>query len=188
MKTATKEILVSLVLILTTTLTGCFGIGIGEYANYYIEEFYEFTRLYSDQRVAYILDGNLDFAKVEDVVIVPMAKENRHEYCTFSVLLYSSDEPNSIQISDFSLSVQNGIALYECDYIESSTEWETLTDDLLINSITICTLEKNENWFFDESNLSWSFQVTVESSTGVLQETFHYDMVVSKHKTLTFPT
>ena len=52
----------------------------------------------------------------------------------------------------------------------------------------LCLNNYVQNWFFDESNLSWSFQVTVESSTGVLQETFHYDMVVSKHKTLTFPT
>ena len=177
-------ILLSLIILLTT---GCQMAD--SYMLFSIEAFDAFQKLYENaDKEAYLNDGKLDFAKVNDVAIVPFVKEISHEECALFVYAYTLTEQRFVGIDNITLVTQDGKKLVENLSGGQLQNWENATDAMSYGFIKVANFALTEDWYTSGNKLMLSFRVVVGEENSVAEKEITHTISLVRYKSFLMPT
>lgn len=176
-------------IIIMCVLILCMFMGCGQrvkgYTSFSIDEYDEFFDLVSDSdRENYIRKGNLDFSKIQDVILVPFVKETTHTECAIFLYGYSLNVNRTVQVNYVMLTAPNGAVICEDIPTEQEMSWEPATDSMTKGILWLQTFEKDSSWFYNDSKLHLSIELVVEGEPKVMS----YEISLIGHTSVLLPT
>ena len=183
------NILIFIIISLIFTFAGCNNF-VDSYTSFYIEEFDEFFNIkVLSEKESYIKSGNLDFAKMDDLIICPFIKETTHEECTLFLYVYTiSDIRSNVTINSVNLCSKNNIEILKEFSEKDINEFSLVTDGMLLSTTVISDFDKNETWFYSGNELQLSLKISVDNQTTIIEDTLNYTINLIGHKSHLMPT
>lgn len=173
-----------LLLLTACLLCGCSKV-VGGYPTYSIQEFDDFWTLdEASAQEQYICDGNLNFAKVQNLIVVPFLKVSSHTETTLFLHIYSISEPPIGLMFNYTLTSSNGETISAASGIETHIEWTQLTDNLKKGTIEVQSFTNDSNWFYDDNKLELLLEFNID---GIITSAA-YEINIIGHQYPAFPT
>ena len=183
------NILIFIIISLIFTFAGCKTIA-NSYTSFSIEEFDEFFNITEiSEKESYIKSGNMDFAKIDDLIICPFIKETTHEECSLFLYVYTtSNNRSNVTINSVSICSKNNIEILKELSEKDINEFSPATDGMLLSVTVISDFDKNKTWFYSGNELQLSLQISVDNQTTIIEDTVNYTINLIGHKKHLMPT
>lgn len=184
-----RRILFVLIFFVITKLAGCYEL-IDSIKKFPIEEYKEFDGMdYIGKKFEeYILSGKLDFAKIEDIYILPFMKE----YCeeTTSILglgvnAYTKQDIDGLVIDHLSLVDENGMVIFEESFPNNWKYYENESipmGELKIWHLDFAT-EVTDDWGYHGNDLILNMQVSVQKGEQIITRDISFHAEIIQYRT-----
>ena len=155
-----------------------------------IKEYQAFSEIHdAAEKEAYIRNGNLDFAMVDEFYVFPHLKAISYEECNCVIYVYALNNSNKqITVNSASLCTKDGTLLFCVEDINESITLLQYTENMYYGYLRATTFGYDDSWYYSGNELVLTFEMTVENGEKSVQKSFCYDITLVGYMGATMPT